>query len=376
MADYYELLGVSREASADEIKKAYRKLAIKYHPDKNPGDKEAEEKFKEISHAYEILSDQSKRQQYDQFGEAAFQGGAGGFGGFGGFHDPGDIFREVFGGAFGDVFGDMFGFGGGGRRNGARRGRDLEYGIELDFLEAVKGITEKINVRKYEPCKTCGSTGAKPGTGKDTCSRCGGSGQVSQSSGFFSVSRTCDACGGAGEIIKEPCQDCQGTGRKQAAKKIEVNIPAGVDTGVRLRVSGEGEAGMNGGPPGDLYVVISVREHKFFTRKGYDLLCVANVSFTQVVFGDEITVPGIEGDVTVTLPAGTQSGRIFRLKGQGVKRLDGRGRGDQFVKIQVDTPKNLTGRQKNLLREYEASFGGDKAAGSKKFVDKMKGLFE
>ena len=369
--DYYELLGVGRNASAEEIKKAYRKLAVKYHPDKNPGDKEAEEKFKEISHAYEILNDPSKRRQYDQFGEAAFQyTGAGARG----FHDPFDIFREVFGGGFGDIFEGMFGFGGRGR-NGPRRGRDLEYGLKLDFLEAAGGVTKQVKVRKHETCSTCDGTGAKPGTEKVTCARCGGSGQVSQSSGFFSIARVCDACGGAGQIIKEPCPGCNGTGIKEVIKKISVDIPAGVDTGIRLRVSGEGEVGVNGGPSGDLYVTISVKEHDFFSRREYDLLYVASVSFTQLVFGDEIKTPGIDGECELSIPSGTRSGHVFRLRGKGIKRLDGRGKGDQLVKVQVEIPKDLNAHQRKLLREFEASFGGEKATGEKKFLDKVKKLF-
>jgi len=375
MSDYYKLLGVNREASDDEIKKAYRKLAVKYHPDKNPGNSEAEEKFKEISHAYEILSDPQKRTQYDQFGESAFQYGTGG-GGFG-FHDPFDIFKEVFGGGgFGNIFEEMFGFGGGGGRSGARRGRDLEYNLKLDFMEAVKGTTEQIKVRRHEQCSTCDGSGAKPGTGEVTCSKCGGSGQVSQSSGFFSIARTCDACRGAGKIIKDPCVDCSGTGKKEYIRKIDVDVPAGVDTGVRLRLSGEGETGLRGGPSGDLYVTLSVKEHKFFNRNEYDLLCVFHVSFTQLVFGDEVKVPGIEGEEDLSIPAGTQSGKIFQLRGKGVRRLDGRGNGDHLVKVQVDTPTDLNSHQKKLLRDFETSLGGKPAAGAKGFVDKVKEIFE
>ena len=373
MSDYYELLGVGRDASAEEIKKAYRKLAIKYHPDKNPGDKESEEKFKEISHAYEVLSDSGKRRQYDQFGEAAFQG-AGGFSGFN-FHDPSDIFREVFGGAFGDILGGMFGFGGY-QRSGPRKGRDLEYGLKLDFTEAVKGATKNIKVRKYETCPACTGTGAKPGTGKVTCSRCGGRGQVSQSGGFFSISRTCDGCGGTGKVIKDPCGECDALGKKQTVKNIKVDVPAGIDSGIRLRVSGEGEPGTGGGPHGDLYVSISVKEHKYFSRKNYDLLYVYPASFPQLVFGDEVEVPGIDGNLSLSIPAATPTGQVFRLKGKGIKRLDGRGRGDQLVKVEVEVPKNLNARQKKLLREYEESFGGKKSSGEKNIINKMKEMFK
>ncbi len=372
MSDYYEILGISRDSTADEIRSAYRKLALKYHPDKNPGNEEAEDRFKEISHAYEVLSDPRKKTRYDQFGEAAFEPGAG-FGGFG-FHDPSDIFREVFGGAFGDLFENMFGFGGRQRR-GPRRGRDLEHTLKLDFLEAVKGVTKQIKVRKYEICSSCKGSRAKPGTGKDTCPRCGGAGQIRQSGGFFSISRTCDTCGGEGEIIKEPCPKCNGLGRTETLKKIDVKVPAGVDTGVRLRLSGEGEPGSSGGPAGDLFVLISVRKDKFFSRRDYDLLCIIPVSFAQLVFGDEVKVPGIDGEEEISLSAGTESGHIFRIKGKGIKRLDGRGRGDQLVKVQVEIPKNLDARQKQLLREFEATFQGKKASGKKNILGKVKDIF-
>lgn len=372
MADYYELLGVARGASQDEIKSAYRKLALKYHPDKNPGDSEAEERFKEISHAYEVLGDPSKRAQYDQFGEAAFQG-TGGFGGFN-FHDPSEIFREVFGSAFGGMFEDMFGFSS--SRRGPRRGRDLEYLLEVDFLEAAKGTTKKIRVKKHETCKKCSGSGAEPGTGKDTCHRCGGRGQISQTSGFFSIARTCDTCGGTGEIIREKCKECFGRGRKEVTKNISVDVPPGVDTGIRLRVSGEGEAGEAGAEPGDLYVALKVREHKFFSRKDYDLLYVADVSYAQLALGDEVEVPGIEGDVKFSIPEGTQTGEIFRIKGKGIKRLDGRGRGDQLIKVRVVVPKHMTGQQKKLLKEFEKSMGGKTPSGKKKdFVSKVKDFF-
>ncbi len=369
--DYYELLGVDRNATPDMIKKAYRKLAVKYHPDKNPGDNAAEEKFKEISHAYEVLSDAEKRNMYNQFGENAFQHGNSG----GGFHDPFDIFRGVFEGGLGDIFGEMFGVGGGGRR-GVRRGRDLEYGLKLSFLEAVKGTEKQLKIRRYEACSVCKGDGAEPGTGKSVCTRCGGSGQVRQSGGFFSIARTCDACRGAGEITTTPCKACGGMGRKEAVKKINVTVPAGVDNGMRLRISGEGEAGLNGGPSGDVYVSLSVKRHEIFSRQEYDLLCTATVSFTQLVFGDKIMVPGIDTDQEISIAAGTQTGHVFRLRGRGIKRLDGRGRGDQMVRVQVEIPKNLNGRQNKLLREFERALEQKPASGDKNFVNKMKRMFE
>jgi len=373
--DYYELLGIAKGASEDEIKKAYRKLAVKYHPDKNPGDKAAEEKFKEVSHAYETLSSPEKRKKYDQFGENAFQYSETGGAGFGGFHDPFDIFQDFFGGNFGDVFENMSGFGGRGR-NRPHRGHDLEYSLKLDFIEAVKGVEKKIKIRKYDLCSACDGIGAKKGTGKTTCSVCGGKGQVTQSSGFFSIARTCNSCGGAGEMIKDPCTECGGMGRKEVSKKLTITVPAGVDTGTRLRIPNEGEAGIYGGPYGDMYISMSVKEHNIFTRRGYDLLYVALVSFTQLVFGDEIKIPGIEEDLNMTVPAGTQTGQVFRLRGKGIKRLRGRGKGDQLVKVEVVVPTDLNARQKAILKEFEKSTGKEPIKNNKKFFNKIKRVFK
>jgi len=372
--DYYALFGVEKTASKEEIRKAYRKLAVKYHPDKNPGNKEAEETFKEISHAYETLSDDSKRRQYDQFGESAFQFGGGGGGG--GFHDPFDIFREVFGGGgAGDIFESMFGFGGGSSRESGR-GRDLEYNLDIGFMEAVKGTAKKLKIRKYDTCKLCDGSGAKPGTKKVSCTYCNGTGQVRQSGGFFSIASTCNSCSGSGMIIKDPCEKCSGTGREEVTKTLNVDIPEGVDTGVRLRLSGEGEAGKNNGDHGDLYVRIRVKTHKFFTRRDYDLLCRVTVSYAQLVLGDTLEIPGINGDVELSLPSGTESGHVFKVKGKGIKSLDGRGIGDQLVKVDIEIPKNLNPEQKSKLREFEKFLGGKKALGEESLAKKVKKLFK
>ncbi|MBF0494110.1 MAG: molecular chaperone DnaJ [Candidatus Omnitrophica bacterium] len=372
--DYYELLGVSRDATQDELRTAYRKLAVKYHPDKNPGNKEAEDKFKEISHVYEILSDPAKREQYDHYGESAFQGGAGA----GGFHDPFDIFREVFSsGGFGDIFGGIFGEDGPSR--GPARGRDLAYELTLDFFEAAKGTEKTIKVRRFETCDNCHGSGAKPGTKAVKCGQCGGSGHIRQSGGFFSISRTCKVCSGQGKEIEHPCIVCDGTGRKEAAKKIDVKIPAGVDTGTRIRLSGEGEAGYQGGPTGDLYVDIHVSDHSVFSRRGYDVYSEVLGSYHQLVFGAEIDVQGVYGPVKLNIPAGTESGHVFRVKNCGIKKLDGRSSGDHFIKIETEIPKHLTGEQKKLLEGYAATFKSDgekKVKDARKFVDKLKEAFK
>ena len=369
--DYYKLLGVDKDISGDELKKAYRKLAVKYHPDKNPGNKEAEEKFKEISHAYEILSNPEKRARYDQFGESAFQNG-----GAGGFTDASDLFRNVFSGAFGDSFGfgDLFGFGSGARKNGPVRGRDIEVAITLDFFEAVNGVEKKIKIRRHQTCESCHGTGAKKGTEKTTCSLCHGSGQVTQSSGFFSVSRTCTNCNGEGQIIKNPCEDCNGRGVVEEIKTINVKVPSGIDNDMRIRLSSEGDAGTRGGNPGDLFVRVSVRTDKNFKRNGYDVLSTVGVSYSQLVLGDEIDVKGLYEKEVLTLPSGTESGQIFRLKGKGIKRVDGRGKGDHLVKINVVVPRKVTDKQKKLLEELNESFGEAIPLGkSKKSVlDKIK----
>ena len=365
-SDYYELLGVNRNASDEEIKKAYRKLALKYHPDRNSGDKQAEEKFKQVSEAYQILSDSNKRAQYDQFGHAAFGDGgpfAGGFDFTAGFED-----------IFGDVFGEFFG-GATGRRRGRGRGDDLRYNLTLSFEEAVSGTEKKIKIPRHGTCETCHGNGSRPGTSPQTCPTCRGRGQVSFQQGFFSVSRTCNQCHGQGTVIKDPCGDCQGAGRVRKMHTLNVKIPAGVDTGSRLKLRAEGEAAPAGGVPGDLYVVIQVEPHPIFVRENLDILCDIPLSFVQAALGAEIDVPTLVGKVKVKVPPGTQSGKIFRLKGKGIRDVQGYQQGDQHVRIIVETPTHLTARQKELLKEFAALGGEEINPLSKGFFEKVKQLF-
>ncbi len=339
--DYYEILGVARTATQEEIKKAYRKMALKYHPDRNPDDKEAEDKFKEASEAYEVLSDPEKRQIYDQFGHEGLRGT--GFTGFRGFED---VFAS-----FGDIFGEFFGFGGR-TQTGPARGDDLRYDLRITFEEAAFGKEVELEIPRTTPCETCGGTGAKPGTHPITCPTCGGRGQITRSQGFFSVRTTCPTCQGTGQIIPEPCPTCQGTGRVRKKRKVSLKIPPGVDTGSRLRLRGEGEAGERGGPPGDLYVVIHVEEHDFFEREGDDIYCTVPISFTTAALGGKVEVPTLDGSEFIQIKKGTQSGEIFRLKGKGMPRLRGYGRGDEIIQVVVQVPKKLTKRQEELLREF------------------------
>lgn len=345
--DYYEVLGVERNASKQEIKSAYRKKAVAYHPDRNKGDKEAEDKFKEAAEAYSVLSDDDKRAHYDRFGHASAQGsGAGGFSGF----DP-----ETFG-DFSDILGDIFGFGdifGGGRshRGRAARGNDLRYDLTVEFEEAVFGFSPKIKVKKAELCHDCNGTGADPAHGTETCTACGGHGQIRFQQGFFTVSRTCGTCQGKGKVIKSPCKTCRGSGRIQKDKVLEVRLPAGVESGNKLRISGEGEPGFDGGPPGDLYVFITVKEHPFFKRKGAHIHCDISITITQAALGCMVRVPTLQGEEKLRIPEGTQSGTIFRFKGRGATVVHGRGKGDQHVKVIVKTPVNLTDKQRDLLEE-------------------------
>ena len=354
--DYYKLLGVENGVSADEIKKAYRKLAIKYHPDKNPDDKAAEEKFKEISEAYEVLSDQEKRSTYDQFGHAAFGPSSRGNRGGGGFHDPFDIFKEVFGASgggagSGSIFEDLFGSGGR-RSGGPSRGSDLRYDMELKFEEAVHGCEKVINVNKLDSCDSCNGSGAADGGRKATCNTCNGQGQVVQSQGFFSVAQTCPRCKGTGNTIDKPCRGCNGEGRANKSSKVTIRVPAGVDSGARLRSTGNGEAGISGGKPGDLYCVLHVRDHEIFERDGDDLLCEVPISFVQATLGSEIEVPTLAGKARINVPAGTQSSTILRLRGKGVKNVQGYGHGDLHVRVIVEVPTRLNSEQKNKLTEF------------------------
>ncbi|MFZ5560324.1 MAG: molecular chaperone DnaJ [Pseudomonadota bacterium] len=367
--DFYEVLGVAKAASVDDIKKAYRKLAMKYHPDRNPDDTTAEEKFKEVSAAYEVLSDEDKRAAYDRHGHAGVDPNMqGGFGGAGG------NFSDI----FGDVFGDIFGASraGGGRRS--NRGADLRYTLELDLEEAVRGATVQIRVPKLSTCESCAGSGARKGTSAETCRTCGGAGQVRVQQGFFTMAQTCPTCRGRGKVIKEPCGACHGQGRVEKAKTLEVKIPAGVDTGDRIRLSGEGEAGPNGGPAGDLYVQVSVRQHRIFERDGADLYCEVPISFADAALGGELDVPTLEGRVKLKIPEGTQTGKLFRLRGKGVAPVRGGGPGDLLCRIVLETPVHLSKRQKELLREFQQDMDGEDGKHSPRkssWFESVMGLF-
>ena len=362
--DYYELLGIVRSAGEDEVKKAYRKLALQYHPDRNPGDKQAEERFKEVSEAYQVLSDPQKRAQYDKFGHAAF-----------GDNGPGFDFNSGFEDIFGDIFGEFFG-GAGARRRSESRGEDLRYNLTLSFEEAVSGVEKKIKIPRHGPCDTCRGTGTKTGTSPQTCPSCRGRGQVSFQQGFFSVSRSCSQCHGQGTFISDPCTSCGGAGRVRKMHTLSVKIPAGVDNGSRLKLRGEGETAPARGIPGDLYVVIQVEPHPIFTRENLDILCDVPISFVQAALGAEIDVPTLDGKIKMKIPSGTQSGKVFRIKGKGVKDVHGYEQGDQHVLVLVETPTHLTARQKELLKEFAALGGEDINPLSKGFFDKVKQLFD
>ena len=361
--DYYEVLGVDKSAGEREIKKAYKKLAMKYHPDRTQGDKGLEDKFKEIQEAYEILSDSQKRAAYDQYGHAGVDPNRGG-GGFGGGADFGDI--------FGDVFGDIFGGGRGGRQSRARQGSDLRYNLELTLEEAVRGKSVDIRVPTLVECEVCDGSGAKKGSSPKTCPTCHGNGQVQMRQGFFAVQQTCPTCSGKGKIIEDPCNSCHGHGRKEKTKTLNVKIPAGVDTGDRIRLSGEGEAGENGAPPGDLYVQVHVREHDIFKRDGNNLYSEVPLSFTTAALGGELEVPTLDGKVKLKISPETQTGRMFRLRGKGVKSVRSGAMGDLMCKVVVETPVNLSSRQKELLQELEESMG----KASSKHSPKAQGFFD
>ena len=377
--DYYDVLGVDKSADATAIKKAYRKLAMKYHPDKNPGDKEAEEKFKEINEAYEVLSDETKRRNYDQFGHEGVNGqgfgGAGGFGGqgFGGFDD-----------IFGDIFGDMFGggFSGGSRprRRGPERGADIKQRINISFEEAAFGKKVQVKINRSEECDQCHGSGAKPGTSKKTCPTCHGSGQVQSVQrtpfGNIASTRTCSTCNGEGEVIDSPCSKCHGKGSIRKTKTIEVDIPAGIDNGQMIKLGGQGELGTRGGPRGDLYIEVNVQSHPLFTRDGYDVYLEMPITFAQATLGDKIQVPTLDGKVEYEVPEGTQTGTVFRLKGKGIPKLKSNVRGDQYVKVTVEIPKKLNEKQKELVREFAKECGQEVHQRQKTLSDKIDNFFK
>lgn len=364
--DYYEVLGVGKDADEKEIKKAYRRVAMKHHPDRNPDDKSSEGKFKEASEAYEVLSDGNKRAAYDQYGHAGVENsGGGGFGG-GSFSD-----------IFGDVFGDIFGGGGGGRRRGPQRGSDLRYNLDISLEEAVKGASKNIRIPSLVNCKTCDGSGAKEGSKPVTCSTCGGIGQVRMQQGLFAVQQACPNCRGKGKTISDPCGTCYGEGRVEETKTLSVKVPPGVDTGDRIRLGGEGEAGPDGGPAGDLYVQMSVREHPIFERDGKHLYCEVPISITDAALGGELEVPTLEGRVKLKIPPETQTSKLFRLRGKGVTPVRGGSTGDLLCRVQVETPVNLTKRQKELLAELQESMAGDKHSPRKKsWFDGVKNFFD
>ncbi|WP_224363758.1 molecular chaperone DnaJ [Hyalangium versicolor] len=366
--DYYEILGVQKNVSPQELKSAFRKVALQYHPDRNPGNQEAEEKFKEASEAYEVLSDPERRARYDRFGHAA--AGGQGFEGFGGFQ--GVNINDI----FGDIFGEIFG---GGRARGGRggpgRGADLRYNLEISFEEAAFGCRPKVPIPRPKKCETCSGSGSKSGLPPKPCATCGGVGEVRFTQGFFAVSRTCTDCNGTGAVIPDPCSKCRGSGKTPSEEVIEVSIPAGVDNGTRVRLAGMGEPGDRGGTPGDLYVTVIVREHPLFQREDYEVFCEVPISFTQAALGAKIDVPTLDGKVKMTIPSGTQSGKVFRLKAKGVPHLHSQQRGDQHVRVIIETPTELSAKQRELLEKFAEASGEESHPQAKSFFDKVKELF-
>ncbi len=372
--DYYEVIGVSREAGDEEIKRAYRKLAVKFHPDKNPDDSRAEEKFKELGEAYDVLISPDKRAAYNRYGHAAFAQGTGP--GRGGFHDPFDIFREVFGGGnAGGIFETFFGGGQATDREGRQRGSDLRYDMQITLEEAAFGAEKEIEVRKLDTCEKCGGSGAEGGSRAVNCPTCGGRGQVISSRGFFQVSQTCPRCRGVGQVVEKPCRVCEGEGRVEKTSRIKLKIPAGISDGSRLRTSGNGEAGIRGGSPGDLYVVVHVKEHEIFQREDDNLFCELPVSFTVAALGGEIAVPTLEGKANLKVPAGTQSGQMFKLRGKGVTSVNGRERGDLLARLLVEVPTRLNGEQRSKLEEFAELCGEENSPLHKSFFDRAKQFF-
>jgi molecular chaperone DnaJ len=372
--DYYEVLGVERSATDEEVKRAYRKLAVKFHPDKNPDDPRAEEKFKELGEAYDVLIDANKRAAYDRFGHAAFAPGGAGFGG--GFHDPFEIFREVFsGGGFGGGIFETF-FGGSESTEDRRRGSDLRYDMQIKLEEAAFGAEKEIEIAKLDTCDKCKGSGAEPGSRTVTCSACGGRGQVVSSRGFFHVSQTCPRCHGSGEVIEKPCQKCRGDGRVEKLSRVKLKIPAGIREGSRLRSLGNGEAGTRGGPPGDLYVVIHIKEHKIFQREGDDLYCEVPIPFSIATLGGEVAVPALQGGADLKVPSGTQSGQMFKLRGKGIANVNGRGHGDLFVRLLVEVPTRLNAEQRRKLEEFAALCGDENTPLRKSFFERAKDFFK
>ncbi len=384
--DYYEILGVERSVTADDLKKAYRKLAVKYHPDKNPGDHSAEEKFKELGEAYDVLSDDQKRAAYDRFGHAAFQQGGGARGG--GMHDPFDIFREVFGGGgggggggMGNIFEQFFGGGGGGgggrgERESRQRGSDLRYDMQITLEESAFGAEKDVEISKMDTCTVCSGSGTEGGSRVITCNTCQGRGQVVSSRGFFQVSQTCPKCRGTGQMVERPCQKCRGEGRTEQTKRIKIKIPHGIEHGSRLRVTGNGEAGIRGGPKGDLYVVVHVKEHEVFEREAENLYCEVAVTFTTAALGGEIKVPTLDGEAMLKVPTGTQSGAVFKLRGKGMTVLNSSARGDLMVRLIIAVPQKLTAEQRKKLEEFAELLGEDVPPPQKSFFQRAKEFFQ